>query len=87
MILNEEKEGWHYLAVKKLSTLLRGITFLLGFLLSKLQSFFGTENKLKPHEKGYENKNFSRIVMPSEKDKVLEFKQYTKSDKMPYHLR
>ena len=36
MILNEEKEGWHYLAVKKLSTLLRGITFLLGFLLSKL---------------------------------------------------
>ena len=27
MIPNEEKEGWHYLAVKKLSKLLRGITF------------------------------------------------------------
>ena len=26
MIPNEEKEGWHYLGVKKLSTLLRGIT-------------------------------------------------------------
>ena len=26
MIPKEEKEGWHYLAVKKLSTLLRGIT-------------------------------------------------------------
>ena len=26
MIPNEEKEGWHYLTVKKLSTLLRGIT-------------------------------------------------------------
>ena len=26
MILNYEKEGWHHLAVKKLSTLLRGIT-------------------------------------------------------------
>ena len=26
MVPNEEKEGWHYLAVKKLSTLLRGIT-------------------------------------------------------------
>ena len=25
MIPNEEKEGWYYLAVKKLSTLLRGI--------------------------------------------------------------
>ena len=26
MIPNEEKKGWHYLAVKKLSKLLRGIT-------------------------------------------------------------
>ena len=26
MIPNEEKEGWHYLGVKNLSTLLRGIT-------------------------------------------------------------
>ena len=26
MIPNEEKEGWHYLAVKKLSALLKGIT-------------------------------------------------------------
>ena len=26
MILNEEKEGWHYLAVKKLSALLHGMT-------------------------------------------------------------
>ena len=26
MIPNEEKEGWHYLALKKLSTLLHGIT-------------------------------------------------------------
>ena len=26
MIPNEEKEGWHYLAVNKLSALLRGIT-------------------------------------------------------------
>ena len=26
MISNEENEGWHYLAVKKLSALLRGIT-------------------------------------------------------------
>ena len=26
MILNKEKEGWHYLGLKKLPTLLRGIT-------------------------------------------------------------
>ena len=28
MIPNKEKEGWHYLAAKKLSALLHGITFI-----------------------------------------------------------
>ena len=31
MTPNEEKEGWHYLAVKKLSILLRGITSWLKY--------------------------------------------------------
>ena len=39
MIRNREKEGWHYLVVKKLPTLLRGITSW-GFLLLELSSFF-----------------------------------------------
>ena len=30
------------------------------------------------------NKYFCRIVMPSQKDNILEFNQYMKSDKMPY---
>ena len=30
------------------------------------------------------NKSFCGIVMPSEKDNILEFNQYMKSDKMPY---
>ena len=52
MIPNEGKEGWHYLAVKKLSKLLTGITskhhgdfYCLNFFHS-----FRTENKLKSHE-------------------------------------
>ena len=45
---------------------------------------FRTENKLKSHKKVCKNKDFCGIVMPSEKDKVLEFNQYMKSDKMPY---
>ena len=47
----QRKKGWHYLTVKKLSTLLRGIT--------------------------------CGIVIPSEKDNILEFDPYMKSDKMP----
>ena len=48
MIQNEEKDGWHYLAVKKLSTLLRGITLKHGdfYCLNCLHSF-RTESKLK----------------------------------------
>ena len=86
MIPNEEKEGWHYLAVKKLSALLHGITSKYKgefYCLNCLHSF-RTENKLRSHEKVCENKDFCGIAMPSEKDNILEFNQYMKSDKMPY---
>ena len=92
MVPNEEKEGreakskarWHYLAVKKLSTLLHGINSKHKsdfYCLSCLHSF-RTENKLKSYEKVC--RNFCGTVMASGKDKILEFNQYMKSDKMPY---
>ena len=71
---------------KKLSALLheiaskhKGDFHCLNFLHS-----FRTENKFKSHEKTCTNKDFCGIVMPSEKDKILEFNQYMKSDKMSY---
>ena len=53
MIPNEEKEGWHYLAVKKLPTLLRGITgkYHEDFLCLNCLRSFRAENKLKSNEK------------------------------------
>ena len=45
---------------------------------------FRTESKLKFHEKICKNKYFCGIVTSSEKDNILEFNQYMKSDKMPY---
>ena len=69
MIPNKEKKGWHYLAVKKLSTLLRGLTSKHQedfYCLNCLHSF-RTENKLKSREKVCKNKNFCGIAMPSEK--------------------
>ena len=80
MIPNEGKEDWHYLAVKKFSALLRGITSKYDgdfYCLNCLYSL-GTENKMKYHEKACKNKDFCGIVMPSEKDNILEFKQYIK---------
>ena len=64
MILNQEKESWHYLVVKGLSALLRGIPSKHDgefYCLNCLHSF-RTENR----------------------DNILIFNQYTKSDKMPY---
>ena len=86
MVPNEEKEGWHYFAVKNLSTLLRGIksTHHGDFYCLNCLHSFGTKNKLKSLEKVCKNKDFCWIVMPSEKDSILELNQYMKSDKIPY---
>ena len=40
--------------------------------------------KLKSHEKACKNKDFRGIVIQSEKDNILEFNQYMKSQKIPY---
>ena len=78
---------WHYLAVKKLSTLLRGITLKnYGdfYCLNCLYSF--RKNKLESHKKVCENKDFCNVIMPSEDNKILEFNQYQKSDKAPFFI-
>ena len=79
IIPNEEKEGWYHLAIKKLSTLLRGITSKHHGGFFCLNSF-RTENNLKSHEKVCKNKELFGTVMPSEKNNILEFNQYMKSD-------
>ena len=86
MIPNEEKDGWHYLAVKILSAFLRGLTSKHqgDFYCLKSLHFFRTENKPESHEKVRKNKYFCGIVMASEKDNILEFNHYMKSDKMLY---
>ena len=54
------REIWHYLAVKKLSSLLRGTTSKDNadfYCLNCLQSF-RTKNKLASHKRACENKDF-----------------------------
>ena len=60
MIPIAEKEGWNYLAVKKLSTVLRRITSKHhgDFCCFNYLHSFRTENKLKSHEKVWKNKDF-----------------------------
>ena len=75
-------EGRNYLAVKKLSALLRGITSKNNgefYSLNCLQSFRTIE--LESYIKVCKNKNFCNEIMPSEDTTILEFNQYQKSDK------
>ena len=85
MIPNEEKKD-ELSCSKKLPALLYGTTSKHKgdfYCLDCIHSF-RTENKLKSHEKVCKNKDFCGILMPSEKDEILEFNQYMKSDKVPF---
>ena len=78
MILNGE--GGFYLAVKKLSALLRGVTSKHHGDFYYLNCFhsFATENKRESHKKECENKDFYNIIMPSEDTKNIRIKSISK---------
>ena len=69
-----------------MSSLVRGITSKHhgDFYCLNCPHSFRTENKLISHTKVSKNKDFCGISMSSEKGKILEFKQYIKSDEIPY---
>ena len=62
---------------KRLSALLHGITSKHkgDFCCLNCLHTFTIENKLKSHEKVCKNKDFCEILMPLEKDKILELKK------------
>ena len=83
MIPSEEKEGWHFLMLKKQSTSLRGITSKHhgDFYCWNCLYSFRTETKIESHEEVCKNKDFCEILMPSEKNNILELNHYMKLDK------
>ena len=86
MVAKEEKERWHYFAVKKLSALLHKKTSYHKGDFSCLNCFysFSTENKLKSHEEVCENKVSVKLKCHQKKKQYNKFSQYTKMEKMPY---
>ena len=87
MISNREGRRWHYLSVKKLSALLRGIItskHCSDFYFENCLHSFRTKNKFESHKMLSENKDFCNVIMPSEDTKLIEFNQHQKSDKAPF---
>ena len=86
ILMITDGEKWHYLAVKRLSALLREITGNNHgdfYCLNCFQSCT-TENKLKKHKKFCENYDYCYVEMPEEYDKILNYNEGEKSVKSPF---
>ena len=79
-------ENWHYLAVKSLSRLLRGITSNHDGDYYCLNCFhsYRTENKLNAHKKLCENHDYCNIEMPSNDNNLINYNKGEKSLKLPF---
>ena len=86
MITDGEK--WHYLAVKSLSALFRGITSNPKEDFYCLNCFcsYRTENKLKKHKKVCENHDYCYVEMSKEDNKILKYNDGEKSLKVPFSI-
>ena len=76
---------WHYLAVKSLSTLFRGVTSNHDGDIYYLNCFhsYSTENKLKKHEKVCNDHDYCYVEMPNEDNKILKHNYGENSLKAP----
>ena len=79
-------ENWHYLAVKSLSRLLRGISSNHDGDYYCLNCFhsYRTENKLNVHKKICENNKYCNIEMPSPNNNIIKYNQGEKSLELPF---
>ena len=86
LMITGSGEKWHYLAVKSLSALLRGITSKHDRDCYCLNCFraYTTENRLKEHKNVCESHNYCYLKMPEEDNKMLKYNQGKKLIRKPF---
>ena len=86
LLMISNGKNWHYLAVKSLSRLLRGITSNHDGDYCCLNCFhsYRTENKLNAHKKVCENNKYCKIEMPTDKNNIIKYNQGDESLKLPF---
>ena len=84
MITDSEKG--HYLTVKSLPALLKGITsnYKEDFYCLNCFHSFRTNNRLKKHIKVCENHDYCYVEMPKENNKILKYNHGEKSMRAPF---
>ena len=85
MITDNDGKRWHYLAVRSLPALLRGISSSNNGDFYCLNCFhsYRTHNKLKKHERVCNNHDYCRVDMPKEHEKI-KYLPGEKSLKVPF---
>ena len=86
LLIISNGENWHYLTVKNLSRLLRGITSNHDGDFFCLNCFHSnrTKNKLEAHEKICENRDYCHVEMPVNDNNTIKYNQGEKSIKLPF---
>ena len=86
LLMISNGENCHYLVVKSLSGLLKGITsnHKEDFYCLNCFHSYRTKNKLESHEKICENRDYRRIEMPTKDSNVIEYNHGEKSIKLPF---
>ena len=74
-LLITDAKKWHYLAVKSLPALCRGITsnHKEDFYCLNCFCSYSTENKLKKHKKVCDNQDYCYEEMPKGDNKILKY--------------
>ena len=86
LLMISNGENWHYLTVKNLSRLLRGITSNHDGDFYCLNCFhsYRTKNKLNAHKQICENHEYCHIEMPTKDNNIIKYNQGEKSLKLPF---
>ena len=86
LLVISDGQKWHYLVVKNLSRLLRGITSNHQEDFHCLNCFhsYRTENKLEAHKKICENHDYCHAEMPTKNNNIIKYNHGEKSMKLPF---
>ena len=86
LLMISDGQKWHYLVVKNLSGLLRGITsnHKKDFYCLNCFHSYSKENKLEAHKKICENHDYCHIEMPTKNINTIKYNHGEKSMKLPF---
>ena len=85
-LMISDGQKWHYLVVKNLSGLLKGLTsnHKEDFYCLNCFHSYRTENKLESHKKIYENHDYRHVEMPTKDNNIIKYNRGEKSMKVSF---